>query len=144
MDDRETARQINSGAIHVLRALRRVDRLAGLPSARLSALSVLVFGGPCTIGALAAAEDVTSPTMTRIVDGLEEAGLVRRAALPGAGRPVEVTATASGTRLMRRAAGRRQDAIMAGLTGLSAADQRALRAAAPALDRLAGALRTSS
>jgi DNA-binding MarR family transcriptional regulator len=144
MDDRETARQINSGAIHVLRALRRVDRLAGLPAARLSALSVLVFGGPCTLGTLAAAEDVTSPTMTRIVDGLEAAGLVRRTILPGAGRPVEVSATASGTRLMRRAAGRRLDAITAGLAGLSAADQRALRAAAPALDRLADVLRTSA
>jgi DNA-binding MarR family transcriptional regulator len=144
MDDRETARQINSGAIHVLRALRRVDRAAGLPAARLSALSVLVFGGPCTIGTLAAAEGVTSPTMTRIVDGLEEAGLARRTALAGAGRPVEVSATASGTRLMRRAAGRRLDAIMAGLTGLSAVDQRALRAAAPALDRLADVLRSSS
>jgi DNA-binding MarR family transcriptional regulator len=144
MDDGETARQINSGAIHVLRALRRIDRLAGLPAARLSALSVLVFGGPCTIGALAAAEDVTSPTMTRIVDGLEEAGLVRRTVLAGAGRPVEVSPTVSGTRLMRRAAGRRLDAITAGLAGLSAADQRALRAAAPALDRLADVLRSSS
>ena len=144
MDDRETARAINSGAIHVLRALRRVDRTAGLPAARLSALSVLVFGGPCTIGALAVTEDVTSPTMTRIVDGLEEAGLVRRTVLRGAGRPVEVSATASGTRLMRRAAGRRLDAIMAGLAGLSAADQHALRAAAPALDRLAGVLRSPS
>jgi DNA-binding MarR family transcriptional regulator len=142
VDDRETARQINSGAIHVLRALRRVDRRAGLTPARLSALSVLVFGGPCTIGTLAAAEDVTSPTMTRIVDGLEQAGLVRRAVLPGAGRPVEVSATASGSRLMRRAAGRRLDAIVSALGELSGADQRALRAAAPALDRLADVLRS--
>ncbi len=140
MDERETARQINSGAIHVLRAMRRVDREAGLPSARLSALSVLVFAGPRTMGRLAAAEDVAGPTMTRIVDGLEAAGLVRRRVQAGPGRPVEVSATAKGDRLMRRAAGRRLDAIVAAMLELSAADQRRLAAAAPVLDRLAAAL----
>ena len=140
MDERESARQINSGAIHVLRAMRRVDREAGLPSARLSALSVLVFVGPCTMGRLAAAEDVAGPTMTRIVDGLEESGLVRRRVQAGPGRPVEVSATAKGERLMRRAAGRRLDAIVAAMHELSATDQRRLAAAAPVLDRLAAAL----
>ena len=57
--------------------LRVVDREAGLTPARLSALSVLVFGGPCTLGRLARTEDVAGPTMTRIVDGLE-LGLARR------------------------------------------------------------------
>jgi DNA-binding MarR family transcriptional regulator len=140
MDERESARQINSGAIHMLRAMRRVDREAGLPSARLSALSVLVFAGPCTMGGLAAAEDVTGPTMTRVVDGLEGAGLVRRRVQSGPGRPVEVSATAKGDRLMRRAASRRLDAIVAAMHELSAADQRRLAAAAPVLDRLAAAL----
>jgi DNA-binding MarR family transcriptional regulator len=141
VDERETAAHLNSGAIHVLRALRRVDRLAGLPAARLSALSVLVFGGPCSMGGLAAAEGVTAPTMTRIVDGLEAGGLARRRARPGPGRPVEVSATPKGERLMRRAADRRLDAITAALEQLPATDRRRLQAAAPALDRLAAALR---
>jgi DNA-binding MarR family transcriptional regulator len=140
--ERETATAINSGAIHILRSLRRVDRLAGLPAARLSALSVLVFGGPCSMGQLAAAEDVAAPTMTRIVDGLEQSGLARRRVQPGPGRPVEVSATAKGERLMRRAAGRRLDALTAAMQQLSASDQRRLHAAAPALDRLAAALRS--
>jgi DNA-binding MarR family transcriptional regulator len=140
MDERETARRINSGAIHVLRALRRVDRQAEITAARLSALSVLVFGGPCTMGALAAAEDVAGPTMTRIVDALEAAGLVRRRVLPGAGRPVEVSPTAKGDRLMRRAADRRLDALTIAMAGLSASDRRRLESAAPVLDRLAAAL----
>jgi DNA-binding MarR family transcriptional regulator len=144
MSDRQTARQLNSGAIHVLRALRLVDREAGVTAARLSALSVLVFGGPHSLGALATAEDVTSPTMTRIVDGLERDGLARRRALPGPGRPVEVSATAKGRRLMDRAAGRRLDALEAAFGQLSAADQRRLRSAAPILDELATRLRTIS
>lgn len=143
MDERETARQLNSGAIHLLRAVRRVDRSAGLPPARLSALSVLVFGGPCSMGELAAAEEVTGPTMTRIVDGLEQAGLVRRQVQAGPGRPVRVTATASGERLLRAAAERRIDAIAAALGQLPAADRRRLAAASPALDRVAAALRAT-
>jgi DNA-binding MarR family transcriptional regulator len=141
VDDRETARQVNSGAIHVLRAMRRVDRVAGLPSARLSALSVLVFAGPQTMGGLAAAEDVAGPTMTRIVDGLEESGLARRRVRPDAGRSVEVSATPKGKRLMHAAAGRRLDAITAAMDGLSEADRRRLRAAGPVLGRLAELLR---
>lgn len=55
------ASALNSGAIHLLRSLAAVDRLAGLPRARLSALSVLVFGGQKTLGELAAAEGIASP-----------------------------------------------------------------------------------
>ena len=60
-----------------------MDRLAGLTPARLSALSVIVFGGPQSLGALAAAEGVAGPTMTRIVDGLVAAGLAERRPDPG-------------------------------------------------------------
>jgi hypothetical protein len=63
-----TAAELDFGALHLLRALRRVDEAAGLTPARLSALSVLVFGGPCTLGRLAEIEDAAGPTMTRIVD----------------------------------------------------------------------------
>src|ERR1022692_5105488 len=77
---------LNSGAIHLLRGLGAVDREAGRTPARLSALSVLVFGAPCTLGELAAAEGVAGPTMTRIVDGLAQAGLAERRAHPRDGR----------------------------------------------------------
>ena len=56
----ETARDLNSAAIHLLRGMRAVDRSSGLTPARLSALSVLVFGGPCTLGQLARTEDVSA------------------------------------------------------------------------------------
>lgn len=143
MPDRQIAQQLNSGAIHILRALRQVDREAGLTAARLSALSVLVFGGPRSLGALAAAEDVTSPTMTRIVDGLERDRLARRRVLSGPGRPVEVSATTKGRRLMERAAGRRLDALEAAIALLSGDEQHKLGAAAPILEKLATLLRAA-
>ena len=62
---------LHSAAIHLLRRVRKQDAATGEGPARLSALSVLVFGGPMTLGQLAAAEQVKPPTMSRIVTGLE-------------------------------------------------------------------------
>jgi DNA-binding MarR family transcriptional regulator len=136
-----TAAQLNSGAIHLLRGLRRVDEAAGVTPARLSALSVLVFGGPCTLGRLAEIEDVAGPTMTRIVDGLSDLGLAERSTHPLSGRAVLISATPPGTELMQAAAQRRHRAIDAAMARLSARDRAALDRAAPALVRLAAALR---
>lgn len=77
-DVTETADRLHSAAIHLLRRLRRVDEAAGLSAPQLSALSVIVFGGPLRLGDLARAEQVRPPSMTRIVDDLVAGGLVRR------------------------------------------------------------------
>src|SRR3954452_9515904 len=74
----DLADRLHSAAIHLLRRLRREDDASGLPAPQLSALSVIVFGGPITLGALAAAEQVRPPTITRVVATLEESGLVVR------------------------------------------------------------------
>jgi DNA-binding MarR family transcriptional regulator len=136
-----TASELNSAAIHLLRGLRATDRAAGLTPARLSALSVLVFGGPCPLGRLARTEDVAGPTMTRIVDGLCELGLAERRPHPDGGRLVLVAATAEGERVMRAARQARVDTIVAALRAMPAEDRVAIAAAAPALLRLADAVR---
>ena len=41
----DVAARLHSAAIHLLRGLRREDDASGMSAARLSALSVLVFGG---------------------------------------------------------------------------------------------------
>ena len=135
-----TARALNSGAVHLLRAVAALDRASGVPAARLSALSVLVFGGPRSVGQLAATEGVTSPTMTRVVDGLVEAGLARRRPYPGNARQVLVAATPEGEALMRDAARRRVDSLVEALAGLAPEQRAALAAAAPLLDDLARAV----
>ena len=70
-DTAAIADRLHSAAIHLLRRVRKQDAATGEGPARLSALSVLVFGGPMTLGQLAAAEQVKPPTMSRIVTGLE-------------------------------------------------------------------------
>src|SRR5919202_3433216 len=98
----EAADRFHSAAIHALRHVSREDPASGLTAARLSALSVLVFGGAKTLGELAAAERVRPPTMTSIVRGLEREGLVRREADRADGPVVRVPATAQRTRILHR------------------------------------------
>src|SRR5437763_16990914 len=111
----EVADLLHSAAIHLLRRAQEQDRPARISPARLSALSVVVFRGPLTLGELAAAEGVRSATMTGIVHGLVRAGLVRRRPSPADGRPVLVDAAARGRRLLNPARGRRIDLVAAHL-----------------------------
>src|SRR5260221_806440 len=134
------ASALSSGAIDLVRSLGAVDRQVGLTPARLSALSVLVFGGPCTLGALAAAEGVAGPTMTRIVDGLIAEGLAERRPHPIDGRAVSVAATADGEALLRAAQRRRIDALAAAMASLPAAAQREIASSASLLDQPASAV----
>src|SRR5437868_11146979 len=106
---RAVADRLHSAAIHLLRRLRAADAASGLTASRLSALSVVVFGGPQTITALAAAEQVRLPTMTRLVQGLERDGLVTRAPDPRDRRRVVVRATAPAPRRLPDAPPRRAD-----------------------------------
>jgi DNA-binding MarR family transcriptional regulator len=107
----------------------------GLSGPRASALSVLVFRGPVTMSALAEAEQVRRPTITRLVDGLERRGLVRRVHDPNDGRVQLVEATAAGKRLLRRGRARRVARLMHGVTQLSEEDQRILARAADLMER---------
>jgi DNA-binding MarR family transcriptional regulator len=101
------ADQLHSAAIHLLRTLRKEDDASGLSAPRLSALSVVVFGGPLTLGQLARAEQVRPPTMTRIVTGLEKAGLVKRIGDPRDHRLTRIQATAKGQRVLTEGRARR-------------------------------------
>src|SRR3989442_5177443 len=93
---RAIADRLHSAAIHLLRRLRVEDKAMGLTGPRASALSVLVFRGSLTMSQLAEAEQVRRPTITRLVDGLERRGLVRRVSDAEDGRVQLVEATAAG------------------------------------------------
>src|SRR5271163_3323478 len=95
----EIADRLHSAAIHLLRRLRVRDRESGIGPAQLSALSVLVFGGPRSLGELADAEQVRPPTMSRIVASLQHSRLVRRHSTED-GRRVRLEATAKGEKIL--------------------------------------------
>jgi DNA-binding MarR family transcriptional regulator len=101
------ADQLHSTAIRLLRLVRVQDAATGIAPARLSALSVIVFGGPISLQDLARAEQVRPPTMSRIVDALEKQGLARRTTDPDDRRAVKIAATKKGTAMLQKGRDRR-------------------------------------
>jgi len=131
----EVADRLHSASIHLLRHAARQDVLAGTGPARLSALSVLVFGGPMALGQLAAAEQVKAPTMSRIVAGLKRSGLARIEADPGDARRIRVTATSKGKSLLEQARTRRIRLLAKTLSDLREPEMDTLLKAAELMER---------
>jgi DNA-binding MarR family transcriptional regulator len=137
-DPHEVADRLHSAAIHLLRTVRKVDAASGLSAARLSALSVLVFGEARTVGELARIEQVSAPTMTRLVQALERDGLVARAVHEADARSVLVRATPRGRRLLELGRARRVDELAQRLRGLPTGELILLADAAASVERLLG------
>ena len=132
----QTADRLHSAAIHLLRRLRTQDDALGLSAPRLSALSVVVFGGPVTITRLAAAEQVSPATISRMVKEMEWEGLVERVPDPDDGRVQRIRVTEKGAGLFQEGRRRRVAVLSTMLEALPAADRRILGRAARVLERL--------
>ena len=130
---------LHSAAIHLLRKVRAQDRSAGIGPAQLSALSVLVFGGPRSLKELAEAEQVRPPTMSRIVVGLERTHLVRRKTTNDKRRML-LEATARGAKILHEGRRRRVEVLVHALQEFSADEQREAAAAAEFMRKLVGKL----
>jgi DNA-binding MarR family transcriptional regulator len=134
------ADQLHSAAIHLLRKLRKEDEGSGLNAPRLSALSVIVFGGPITLGDLAAAEQVRPPTMTRIVSALEEQGLVTRKQDAKDRRSTFLSATAAGKKLLMEGRARRVRTLAKQIAALNRERRSTLQEAAEILKEVIRAI----
>jgi len=130
------ADKLHSAAIHLLRRLRRQDVATGEGPARLSALSVLVFGGPKTLGELAAAEQVKPPTMSRIVTGLARSRLVEITEDPEDRRRMRIRATAKGEKLLEKGRELRINYLASHLNDLAPDELSRLRDALEILGRM--------
>ena len=135
------ADQLHSSAIHLLRQLRKEDDASGLSAPRLSALSVVVFGGPLTLGRLAAAEQVKPPTMTRIVTGLEKDGLVQRVGDESDGRLTLIQATAKGNKVLAAGRARRVEKLAAAVRQLDGTQLAELARGTQLLGEIIGSMR---
>ena len=131
----EVADRLHSATIHLLRYARKQDVLSHEGPARLSALSVLVFGGPMTLGQLATAEQVKPPTMSRIVAGLKRSGLARIAEDTRDARRIRVSVTAKGERVLQEARQRRILLLAEVLDEVSEQETDVLREAAEIIER---------
>ena len=136
----EVADALHSAAIHLLRGVRKEDEATGVGPARLSALSVLVFGGPMRLTDLARAEQVKPPTMTKIVSGLETSGLVRRRPDSRDARAVKLEVTARGASLLQSGRRRRVHRLAAALRGATRDELDVLAIAATIMERVSAAI----
>ena len=134
--DLDTADALHSAAIHLLRRLRTQDDALGLSAPRLSALSVVVFGRPVTVTQLAAAEQVSPATISRMVKEMGWEGLVTRERDPADGRIHRIRATEKGVALLQVGRRRRVAVLSDMLAKLPAQERRLLGRAARILERL--------
>lgn len=133
----DVAERVHKAAIRMLRAARVADADTGLSAPKLSALSVLVFGGTMSLSALAKAEQVTAPTMSKLVADLEAAGLVAKRADKADKRGLRIEVTAKGRALMEKGRQARLALLAARVAQLSRAERAVLDDAAAIMLRLA-------
>ena len=133
---RSLASRLNSATVHVGRALRASADTHGLAAEQRSALSVIYFAGPIRMGALAAAERVGAPAMTRTVLILEAAGLARRGRDPNDERGVLVSVSRKGAETVAKGRDDRVRRIAAALRVMPAESRRRLRASVGDLETL--------
>lgn len=131
-----TADRLHSAAIHLLRRLRVVDRETGLSGPRLSALSVVVFGGPVTVTELAEAEQVSAATVSRMTKEMEGEGLVERSPDPDDGRVQRIRATDRGRRILEEGRRVRVGVLATRIGALESEDRETLDRAVEILEEL--------
>ncbi|MFZ2028751.1 MAG: MarR family transcriptional regulator [Vitreimonas sp.] len=131
-DPLEVADHLHTAAIRLLRRVRLTDDEIGLSAPKLSALAVLVFGGATSLKALARSEQVTAPTMSKLVTDLEAAGLAAKRVDKHDKRGVRIEVTAKGRALME-AGRKRRLALLRDRLAMLTREERALLDAAAAL-----------
>ena len=105
----------------------------------MAVLGCLFRNGDLTVGELAAYERVQPPSMTRIVNCLEDGGYVARRAHETDGRQVVVALSEQGRTTLLADRARRDAWLARRLRELTPDERAVLRRAAPLLERLATA-----
>ena len=124
----------------VMRLARRLRQVRAegfeLTASQLSALGTLARADDQPIGALAAAEKVAAPSMTRIVNALQEQGLVTRTPDPADRRQSLVGLTPGGRDLLLLLRRRRSEWLAQRIAELDATEKDVLRRAVGIFERI--------
>ncbi|WP_245549776.1 MarR family transcriptional regulator [Gordonia effusa] len=119
-------------SLAVVRFARRLRgrRTSGLVSlTQLSALATLYQEGPMSPGALAAAERVQPPSMTRVIASLADLGMVERQPHPSDGRQAIVNVSPDGVEVVAAEFAARKEWLSDRLNELTPDDRETLRKA---------------
>ncbi len=125
--------------LSVTRLARRMRQAAdlGLSPSLLSALAVVHVHGPVTLGALAELEGVSPPTVTKVVNRLQDDDLVERIVDESDKRVCRVVTTGAGERLLDSSRERKNAWLAERLAQLDDEQLAQLSAAARVLETLA-------
>jgi DNA-binding MarR family transcriptional regulator len=135
--DAETIADLRAAVLVLARRLRRQRADDDLSATEVAVLGRIYRKGSSTPGALARAEHVQPPSMTRIIERLEQRGYLRRDPDPSDGRQVLVSGTARGQQFIEDSRAMRTRWLAGQIDKLDETDRAALDAATPALARLA-------
>src|SRR6478609_4458542 len=131
------AHALRPSVMRLARRLRQMrDDTLGLNSNQLSAMAVLLNSGDQLMGELAALELVQPPSMTRIVNGLEERGYVARRPDPQDRRQCLVTLTDSGREVLIANRARRDEWLAVRIAELDPEERDVLRKVVPILEKV--------
>lgn len=133
----EAADQLHSACIRVLRRVRAADAETGLSAPKLSALSVLAVAGPMSLSQLARAEQVTAPTMSKLVADLQAEGLAEKRVDRDDKRGVRIEVTVKGRSVFQQGRRRRLELLRQKLAQLSKAELSVLNQASALILRFA-------
>ena len=123
----------------VVRLARRLRGRRGAKSVsltQLSALSTLHHEGPMTPGALAMAERVQPPSMTRVIASLAELGMVKREPHPTDGRQAIVSLAARGADAIAEELAAREEWLSRRLAELTTEERDALHRVVGIMDKI--------
>ena len=135
MDDLAVlASRVRLALVPLTRQLRQQN--IDLTATQASALATISRRQPITFGDLAKAEHVSSPMITKVVRGLEEAGLVRKEVDLVDRRVSRLSLTDDGAKRLERSRTRKNAWLAKRLRSLEPSEIAALEAAIPVLERL--------
>jgi DNA-binding MarR family transcriptional regulator len=124
-------------AVARLQRIVRQQAMGGLNLAEGSCLAVIDRHGPLSLSDVASRENLSAPTVTKIVSRLEGQGLIERLADPTDRRVSMVAVSTSGAALLELVRGSRTAYLHRKLSELSDENLTRLLAALPVLEALA-------
>lgn len=137
LDQLEVASRLRLSVTRLGRILRQQADL-GLTASQMNVLVTVARNGPLTLGAVAEIEHVSPPTITKVVEKLEDMGLIERQSDPEDRRRTLAAAAQAGLDLLQEGRARKNAILITRLSKLEPDDVERLAMALDALDRLAG------
>jgi len=132
----ELASELRVAVMRLARRLRTERPDTGLSLTQIATLGTIDRHASLTPREIAEHERVQPPSMTRILAGLEELGLIARTPHPHDGRQHLVSLTQAAKHLLHEDKRRREAWLAQRLAELTVGERELLAAAAPIIDRI--------